>query len=415
MLTAVVLMGALLAGACGGSSGGSAGGGSGSGGGGSSEPAGEPILIGAVTPVTGAGSLYGGAMQKTMELAVKEVNEAGGVLGRPLRVYFEDGATDPDAGVRAAKKLIDVNHVVAILGTWSSAVTLAVAPLAIEAGIIEMNTSGSPSISDLDDHGLVLRTHAHNVMFGKVAADAAVKRGYKTAALMVNNNPATIAIADQFTQNFERQGGQVVAKVQYNPEQTSYRSEIRQALAAKPDLVLLASYTPDAIVIVKEGFEEGAEVAWMGPGFALNQQFVDAVGAQLAENVIMIDPVPSVGSTAYKRLEELYRNATGNDVFEVPYAVETFDQIELLALAIQKAGTTDGSAVAKALIEVSGPPGTKVSSFAEGLELLKNGEDIDYEGASSSIDFDDKGDVKADFGVFEIHDGKFEQVDTVKY
>lgn len=381
----------------------------------SSRLAGETIPIGVITPVTGAGSPYGGAMQKTIQMAIDEVNAAGGPLGRPFKAFYEDGATDPDQGVRAAQKLINVNKSVAIIGTWSSAVTLAVAPLAIEAGIVEINTSGAPNISDLDDHGLVFRTHAHNVMFGRVAAKAAIQRGYKTASIMVNNNPATVAIGDQFTENFKELGGEVLATVQYNPNQTSYQSEVRKALDPKPDVILLASYTPDAAVIVKEGYEEGADTVWMGPGFALNQQFIDSIGPAIAENVIAVDPIPSTQSTAYQHLNDLYTTSTGRDVFDVPYAVETYDMIHLLALAIQKAGSTDGAALAKALIEVSGPPGEKVSSFAEGLEVLKRGGDVDYDGASSRIDFDAKGDVVADFGVFEIHDGKRRQVETVSF
>ncbi|HEX7024517.1 MAG TPA: ABC transporter substrate-binding protein [Gemmatimonadales bacterium] len=410
-VAAVALAGLLLA-ACGGAQA------PGSGSGGETPPAtegGEPIPIGALTPVTGAGSAYGEAMQKTMEIAVREVNEAGGPLGRPFQVYHEDSATDPEQAVRGAQKLIEVNRVVAVLGTWSSAVTMAVAPLTIEAGIIEMNTSGSPDISDLDDNGTVFRTHAHNVMFGRVAAQVAQQRGAATAAVLYNNNPATIAIAEQFTQHFEAGGGQVVESLMYNPNQTSYRSELRQVLAGDPDLVLLASYTPDAAIILREGYEEGADVTWLGPGFAINQQLIDTVGAEIAEGVLAADPIPAVDSPTYEHLEGIYREETGGDIWDVSYAVETYDMVHLLALAIERAGTTDGAALGPALIEISGPPGEKVYSFAEGAALLREGKDIDYEGASSRIDFDERGDVVADFGVFEIRGGSIELIDSVTF
>jgi branched-chain amino acid transport system substrate-binding protein len=111
--------------------------------------------IGSLCPVTGAGSPYGSGMQKAIEIAVAEVNAAGGAGGSKLELFAEDGQTKPDAAVLAAKKLIEVNKVQAILGTWSSGVTLAVMPLTDAANIIEMNCSGAPAISTLDTKDLV--------------------------------------------------------------------------------------------------------------------------------------------------------------------------------------------------------------------------------------------------------------------
>ncbi|HEY9460322.1 MAG TPA: ABC transporter substrate-binding protein, partial [Paralcaligenes sp.] len=91
----------------------------------------DEMPIGVVTPLTGGGAQFGPDMAKAMQLAADEVNKVGPPMGRKFRLYVEDGETNPDAGVRAAQKLIGVNRVKAILGTWSSAVTLAVAPLTI--------------------------------------------------------------------------------------------------------------------------------------------------------------------------------------------------------------------------------------------------------------------------------------------
>ncbi|MEO8755777.1 MAG: ABC transporter substrate-binding protein, partial [Casimicrobiaceae bacterium] len=118
--------------------------------------------IGSLCPVTGAGSPYGSGMQKAIELAVAEVNALGGGAGHKLELFIEDSQTKPDAAVLAAKKLIEVNKVQAILGTWSSGVTLAVMPLTDAAGVIEMNTSGAPAISTLDTKDLVWRFQATN-------------------------------------------------------------------------------------------------------------------------------------------------------------------------------------------------------------------------------------------------------------
>ena len=118
--------------------------------------------IGSLCPISGGGSSYGSGMQKAIEIAVAEVNAAGGAGGRKLELYSEDSQTKPEAAVLAAKKLIEVNKVQAILGTWSSGVTLAVMPLTDAANLIEMNTSGAPAISTLDTKDLVWRFQATN-------------------------------------------------------------------------------------------------------------------------------------------------------------------------------------------------------------------------------------------------------------
>ena len=101
--------------------------------------AGDTFRIGSLTPITGAGSPYGTGMQQAIRIAVDEINAAGGAGGRKLELFTEDDQTKPDAAVLAAKKLIEVNKVQAVLGTWASGVSLAVLPLTDAANLIQMN------------------------------------------------------------------------------------------------------------------------------------------------------------------------------------------------------------------------------------------------------------------------------------
>lgn len=94
---------------------------------------GAPIKLATLTPLTGAGGSYGPVMARAAKGVVDEVNAAGGVLGRQIQLISEDDQTNPEAGVRAARKLIDVDKVSAIMGTWASSVTTAVAPLCWKA------------------------------------------------------------------------------------------------------------------------------------------------------------------------------------------------------------------------------------------------------------------------------------------
>ena len=93
---------------------------------------GAPVTFGALPPLTGAGGPYGPAMLRAIQGVVEEANAAGGIRGRQIRVVAEDDQTNPDAGVRGARKLIDADRVSTIMGTWASAVTTAVAPLCWE-------------------------------------------------------------------------------------------------------------------------------------------------------------------------------------------------------------------------------------------------------------------------------------------
>src|SRR5881409_3555470 len=117
-----------------------------------------PIKLGTLTPLTGAGGSYGPSMRKSMAWVVEQVNGAGGVLGRPVELVSEDDQTNPDAGVRAARKLIDVDKVAAIMGTWASGVTTAVAPLCWESKTFLTTVSGSDSITQLPHQGYLVRT-----------------------------------------------------------------------------------------------------------------------------------------------------------------------------------------------------------------------------------------------------------------
>ncbi|HUN12178.1 MAG TPA: ABC transporter substrate-binding protein, partial [Rhabdaerophilum sp.] len=151
---------------------------------------GATFRIGALNPVTGAGSPYGSGMQKMILAAAEMVNAAGGAGGRKFEVFSEDTQTTPQAAVLAAKKLIEVNKVQAVVGTWSSGISLAVIPLINDANIFLMNTSGAPALSvpPANAKGLSYRFQATNDRFGRAFAELCEKEGFKRPATMAFNN-----------------------------------------------------------------------------------------------------------------------------------------------------------------------------------------------------------------------------------
>jgi branched-chain amino acid transport system substrate-binding protein len=364
--------------------------------------------IGALLPITGAGKPFGPGMRAAIQLAADAVNQAGGAGGRRLEVIAEDDQTSPQHAVLAAKKLIETDKVEAIVGTWASSVTLAVMKLTDAAGLIEMNTSSAPEISSLDTKDLVWRFQATTEQVGRAFAAVAKKRGFSRPAVLTAGHAP-----DAFTPAWTALGGSVAAAVRYEPYRSSYRAELQQVLAAKPDVIVLGAHLPDATTILGEWRREPADVKWMIPGWAANAALVNACGPELTEGVISIDTVPDQGAASFAQFAGPYKAATGQDGADNIYAAMAFDMVTVLALAIEAAGPGAGRAAVNAqLREVANPPGTKVYSFAEGKAALATGK-IDYDGASSRLDFDAHGDVTPTFGVSVITQGALKRAEIL--
>ena len=375
---------------------------------------GGTFKIGSLTPVTGAGSPYGPGMQQMIRAAVDEVNAAGGAGGAKLDLFLEDTQTKPEAAVLAAKKLIEVNKVQAILGTWSSGVTLAVMPLTDGAGIIQMNTSGAPAISTLDTKDLVWRYQATNDRFGQAFAVICQKRGYKRPATMAFNNASGLGNTQGFTKAWEAAGGKVVAHVTYEPNRPSYRSELQKILDAKPDVIVTGSYLPDSTIILREWFQSGVPVQWIMPGWATGPDLVKALGAEVVQGLISVDSVSNEKSKSFENYDRLYNKAMGKSGLSNVYAAMTYDMVIVLALAMEAAGPGATVEQINAKIrDIGNPPGKEVFTFAEGKALLAQKQKVDYQGASSKLDFDKYGDVTPDFGVYVYEKGELVRKDVV--
>lgn len=375
----------------------------------------QTFRIGALNPVTGAGSPYGSGMQKMILAAVEAVNAAGGAAGRRLEVSAEDTQTNPQAAVLAAKKLIEVNRVQAVLGTWSSGVSLAVVPLTNDANMILMNTSGAPALSipPANAKGLSYRFQATNDRFGRAFAEIAVKEGHKRAATMAFNNASGIGNTEGFRKAWEAKGNKVIENVVYEPSQPTYRSELQKILAARPDVIVMGSFLPDTTILLREWFQSGQPVKWIIPGWAANPQLVQALGPDVVEGVISVDSVSNEQAPSFQAYDAAYKKAMNQPGFSNVYAAMTWDMVITLALAMEAANSTETAAINAKIREVANPEGKKVYTFAEGKEALKSGP-INYEGASSVLDFDQFGDVTPDFGVFFIEKGKLERRYVVK-
>lgn len=363
---------------------------------------GTPVIVGTLTPLSGAGGSYGPGMRDMAAAVVRAANAAGGVLGRSVTLVSEDDQTNPDAAVRAARKLIDVDRVSVIIGTWASAVTTAVAPLCWESKTFLTTVSGADTITHLPHQGYLVRTQPNSVLQGtafvRLARKLGVKKPYYLGPQTPYAEPTVRAMNKDFAQN-----GIVMGSTIYDPAKPSYRSEVDAALRGQPDAILAGGYITDTAVLLRDLYRAGFKGRIMSFGYAVNDKFVADQPKEATEGVWAMSPAPETDGAAYKTAAALVGRAALDT-----YSAQVFDQTVLVLLAMQLAGEASGTAVKDTIRRVSQGDGPKVTEVAQGLAALKGGATaLDYDGASGPCTFDAIGDISTvRFRYDRVQDGK---------
>ncbi len=367
-----------------------------------------PIRIGIIIPLTGATSQFGATMNLAAQAAVAEINAAGGVRGRKVEVLIEDDQSNPEAAVRAARKLIDVDKVVGIGGSYASAVTSAIAPLCWESKTVLCTASGADSITKLPHQGYIFRTSPTVTLQGTRVGEFGVELGGKNMFFLGPQTPFAQSYIDIISGIFTRAGGKGAGLI-YEDKKASYRSEVDQALKAKPDVIVLGGYVPDTAVVLKDLYRAGFDGKLIGFSFGVNQKLVEAVPAEVGEGVYSLVPSASVSSQTYKRLVQKLKL----DALDT-YSCQVYDHVHMIALALASApkSPVSGTTVRDQMRIISqGGKGKAVDSAEDGLKALSSGSAIDFNGASGPLEFAENGDVKGVFFRYEqVQKGKLNTV-----
>ncbi|GGE33517.1 ABC transporter substrate-binding protein [Primorskyibacter flagellatus] len=371
-----------------------------------------PIVIGSMTPLTGGGGPYGPEKSDAHRAVVAEVNANGGVMGREVRLISEDSETNPEAAVRAARKLIDADKVSAILGTWASSVTLGIMPLCQEANVLQLFSGSSDYLPDGDSKGLIFNLQPLNKAWAVALADLAVQRGFKEVAFAGPKNDFAASMGESFAASLQALGGSIVGEpFYYNPGQASYRAEAEQLIRMNPPAIFMAGYVTDFIPVYRELIRGGFTGQIITLSFAVGPDFKDAVGSA-ADGILHGSPIPPIGKDSY----DAYLKLVGiepNGQVQNSYGCMAYDEINLCLLGMEMAKSTVSSDVAAAIRQIANGPGDRVTTFAEGKALIDAGKPMNYDGASSSADFQENGMLKSrDFALYEIKDGKDEIILT---
>jgi branched-chain amino acid transport system substrate-binding protein len=381
------------------------------------------LVIGNLVPLTGDLSPYGPAGQKAGELAAQQIDAAIQKTGvnDTVELVTEDGASDDQGGVQAARKLI-ADGATCISGDYASTATVSVArSVTVPGGVMLISpASTADALSDLEDDGLFARTAPPDGLQGKALADRMEQElnglQGKTINIGARNDLYGTGFADSLEAELEERGATVAEKVIYDPEQPSYNSEAAQLTSGNPDNFVIIDF-PETFAkvgpaLARTGNWEPTST-FITDGLS-STDLTELLGPGETEGMLGTAPGAFSGG-APDAFDRLFKKAPGaaRNLFDAP----TFDDVILCYLAAVAAGSSDGEAIAEAIVDVTGPGGAKYTfeQLPQAIEALREGQDIDYEGASGPIDWDQNGDLsRYIYDVSEFKDGQLVKLDTVE-
>jgi branched-chain amino acid transport system substrate-binding protein len=356
------------------------------------------LKIGTLLPQTGSLAFLGPPEFAGVDLAIKDINDAGGVNGTAVeKIDSDSGDTSTDTASQSVDRLLS-NNVDAIIGAASSSVSLSVIDKIVGEGVLQISPANtSDEFTNYDDKGLYFRTAPPDVLQGRVLGDLILADGNSTVGILALQDSYGTGLAENATKSIEDGGGQVVETVVYDPKAASFSTEVGQIKAADPEAIAVIAFD-ETKKIIPELVQQG-----IGPD-TKKIYFVDGNLAGYSEDFDegtlegVKGTLPGVASTDEFK-ERLIEVAPGLDEFA--YAPESYDATILVALAAQAAGDDSGESIASEMQAVSSG-GTECTSYADCLALLEDGEDIDYNGVSGPVEFNDAGDPsEASVGIYE--------------
>ena len=366
-----------------------------------------PIKLAGLVSLTGSGSPFGPNSRVAHQAVVDQVNAAGGLLGRKLEYLAEDDQTNAEAGVRGARKLIDVDKVSAIMSVWASAVGTAVLPMCWENKVMMLAISAADTIAELPHQGYFVRTQPHTVLQAKQFAKFILAQNAKSAYLIMPQTPFTESVLKTIRADVEPKGVKVTTAVIDN-KKNSFRSEIDEMVRANPEIFMMGGYVAENIVMAKDLFRANYKGKVMGFAYGVVPAFIDGAGKEAAEGIYSIaDPSPAFDSTAYTKVKTLLKKDQ-LDTFQC----QAYDHANLAILSMAKGKDATGTGIRDNIRKISNSEGgTVVDNALDGLKLIAEGKEIKYSGASGPCKFADNGNIiEVAFRTAQVKDGKLVEV-----
>jgi ABC-type branched-subunit amino acid transport system substrate-binding protein len=405
-ILAVLGAASLILTACGGDDDDSAGGGASPS---STLPAGDGTLtLGTLLPQTGDLAFLGPPEFAGVHLAVKEINEAGGVLGKPIKESDKDSGDDaPDVANPSVDSLLN-EKADAIIGAAASGVTLNVIDKVAGAGVVQFSPANtSDKLSTYPDKGFYFRTAPPDVLQGRVLADLIAQDGHSKIAIIARQDAYGTGLADNTEKFFTEGGGEVVAKQIYGTDTTNFASVVGAVKAKKPDAIALIAFNETQNIVpelVKQGLANKTAPWYFVDGNLSNSYKFPKGTLDGAKGTLPGAESPEAFQQALLAVDPKLEDFS--------YAPESYDAANLIAIAAQAAKNDTGAAIKSQLINVS-KGGEKCTDFKSCKALLDAGKDIDYDGKSGPVEFNDVGDpAVATVGIYQYGaDNTYKNID----
>ncbi|MEM0907536.1 MAG: ABC transporter substrate-binding protein [Pseudomonadota bacterium] len=380
------------------------------------------VTVGVVLELTGPAGQYGQAGAKSVEMALSDINEAGGVEGCTLVTDTRDSQSQGNVAVDQATQLVNVKGVPVVIGGIISSVSIPVlTSVTGPAGVVQVSpASSSPTLTALGREGKsggkFFRTITSDALQGTAAAKYAMDQGLTELAIIHVNNDFGVNMMREFSSTYEALGGTITSITPYNENQSSYSAEATAAMNGDPDALYLIAYPVDGATIARAWISQGGPQTFLLNDGMNSREFINSVGAQFLGNAYGT----SSGTNPTPSTEYFYANYEAvSDGFapDAPAADRSYDAGAIVGLAIAKAAHDGGGTnavtadtIAASIPQVLAEDGTPITAgpegFTEALAKIKAGEPIRYQGVIGPVSFDEFGDITGPFRLWRIVDGE---------
>ncbi|HUF08622.1 MAG TPA: ABC transporter substrate-binding protein [Rhodothermales bacterium] len=367
----------------------------------------EPIEVGHLSPHTGPYSHFGPHFDGAIDFTLGLINE-NPPLGRPMVGVHQDFGTMGEA--QAARRLVEIDGVEILFnlaGGYESYRDWIIEHVAangrpmmpsVHAGSQRQEFGGTP-VEPL------FRGSPMDTAQATAAAMQAKEAGAQTVVVIGTEDSGMQVAQDTAAVAAKLLGMDVLGEIDIQTEQTSYRSEVAQANSLNPDALLVFAQAEEGGIIVKNAAEMGMSAMFLGEPNWISTDFPQTatMGAIDRHKEVWVVGYTHADSPAWDFFREQWENSEYADLSAAgdSYTMQMYDLLNVTALAIEAAGTTDARVWAEHVRDVAMGPGKVVYTYKEGIEALRNGEEIDYSGVTGEYDYNDTGVVSGLFAVFE--------------
>ncbi len=323
-------------------------------------PTGEPIVFGAVVSATGPAAALGEQERDALEMLEGQLNDRGGLLGRPVEIVIEDDQSNPNEAVTATNKLIQQDGAVAIIGGTISPSTLAMKPITAREGIPQVTMSAANAITDEPPIEWMWRTPPKDALaVARALTHVSEELGVTRIAVLHDENAFGSSGLSEIEKSAADYGLEVVAKESYKTDETDLTAPLTKIRSSEPEALVVWGTNPGPAVAAKNMDQLGMDIPYVGSHGIANMTFIDLAG-EAAEGVVfpagkMLIP-ETITDPAQKEVVEGFIAAFEEATGQKPntFAGHAFDSVGLLADAIERAGTTEPGDIQQALNETTG-------------------------------------------------------------